>query len=260
MANASVALLPQTHARPRRRRAGSRPNVASTERVVSVAVGGLLAYYGYQNRRRPVGWVSSAAGALLLERGATGRCMAYGALGIDTATPKPLQIRQAMQVMKPRHEVYTFWRDFTNLARFMKHVRSIDVQDRGRSHWTVQMAPGPVLEWDAEIVEDRPGELISWHSVENSVVDNAGQVRFEDLPQGRGTGIMVELAYRPPAGPVGSAAAHLLKGTTEQEIREDLRRFKNVIETGEIPRIGGQPSGRGRDAEEPGGGWRSGWR
>lgn len=255
MANASVALLP----RPRYR-AGSHPNVATTERVVSVAVGGLLAYYGYQHRRRPVGWVSSAFGGLLLERGATGRCVAYGALGIDTATPKPVQVRQAIQVMKPRHEVYTFWRDLTNLPRFMKHVRSVEVHEGGRSHWTVQVTGAPVLEWDAQIVDDRPGELISWRSVEHAAVDNAGEVRFVDLPHGRGTGITVELAYRPPAGPVGAAGAHLLKGITEQEIREDLRRFKNVIETGEIPRIFGQPSGEGRSSEEPGGGWRSAWR
>jgi uncharacterized membrane protein len=233
---------------------GPRPNVAAAERVISVAVGGLLTYYGYQHRRRPVGWVSSAVGGLLLERGATGRCPAYGALGIDTASPKPVRIRQALQVMKPRHEVYSYWRDLTNLPKFMKHLRSIEVREGGRSHWRAEVTPGAVLEWDAVISEDRPGELISWRSVEGSAVDTAGEVRFADLSGGRGTGLLVELSYRPPAGTLGTAVARLFRGVTEQEVREDLRRFKNVIETGEIPRIAGQPSGRGRSREEPGGG------
>ena len=201
-----------------------------------------------------MGWVSSAVGGLLLERGATGRCPAYSALGIDTATPKPARIRQALQVRSRATRCTRYWRDLTNLPKFMKHVAPIEVHEGGRSHWTVQVTPGAVLEWDAVIVEDRPGERIAWRSVEGSTVDNSGEVSFADLPGGRGTGLMVELGYRPPAGPIGGAAAQLLKSVTEQEIREDLRRFKNVIETGEMPRIAGQPSGRGRSSEEPGGG------
>jgi uncharacterized membrane protein len=234
----------------------ARPNVANPERAASIVVGGLLTYYGVRNRREPVGWVSSAVGGFLLERGLTGRCVAYRAMGIDTATPSPVEIHQAVQVMKPRSEVYSFWRDFANLAKFMKHVRSVEVHEGGRSHWVVQVTPGVVLEWDSVIVDDRPGERIAWRSVEEADIDNAGEVRFAELPGGRGTGLEFEIAYRPPAGPVGVAAAQLLKGITEQEIREDLRRFKNVIEAGEIPRTGGQPSGRGRSEDEPGGGWR----
>lgn len=232
----------------------ARPNVAAAERTVSVLLGGLLAYYGLRHRRSAAGWASTVAGGLMLERGVTGRCVVYRAMGIDTATPPAVHMRQAVQVMKPRHEVYSFWRDLENLPRFMKHVRRVEVREGGRSHWTVQVAPAPVLEWDARIVDDRPGERIAWRSTEDAQVENAGEVRFEDLPGGRGTGVLVEIAYRPPAGALGSAAAHVLKGITEQELREDLRRFKSLVETGEIARVAGQPSGRGRDAEEPGGG------
>ena len=250
MANASVALT-----RPPRAPFLARPNVANTERAASIVVGGMLAYYGLRNRRSAAGWVSSAVGGFLLERGVTGRCLAYRALGVDTATPGPVEIRQAIQVMRKAQEVYSFWRDLSNLPKFMKHVRSVDVQEGGRSHWVVQLTPGQVLEWDAVIVDDRPGERIAWRSVEDAVVDHAGEVRFVELNAGRGTGIELDLAYRPPAGPVGTTAAHLLKAAQEQEVREDLRRFKNVIEAGEIPRTAGQPTGRGRQPEEPGGGF-----
>lgn len=250
MAHPSFALT-----RPPRGSFLARPNVANPERAASIFVGGLLAYYGLRNRRSTAGWVSSAVGGFLLERGVTGRCLAYRAIGVDTATPAPVHLRQAIQVMKPAREVYSFWRDLANLPRFMKHVRSVEVHEGGRSHWVVELTPGQVLEWDAVIVDDRPGERIAWRSVEEAVVDHAGEVRFTELPAGRGTGLEVELAYRPPAGPLGAAAAHLLKRVNAQEVREDLRRFKNVIETGEIPRIAGQPSGLGRAAEEPGGGF-----
>ena len=233
-----------------------RPNVAGAERAVSMLIGSVFAYWGLRHRHRAVGWVSTVAGGFLLERGATGRCVAYKALGVDTATPAAVEIRQAIQVARPRREVYAYWRDFTNLPRFMKHVRSVEVHEGGRSHWTVQAPPAPPLEWDAELVVDEPDERIAWRSLDDASVANAGDVRFTELPGARGTGLTLEFAYRPPQGVVGAAAAQLLKGVTEQEIREDLRRFKAMLEAGEVPRIAGQPSGRGRDEEDPVGGGR----
>ncbi len=234
----------------------ARPNVAGTERALSVAFGGLLAYYGLHHRRSATGWASTVLAGLMLERGVTGRCVAYRALGVDTAAPSAVQVRQAMQIEKPRQEVYGFFRDLANLPKFLKHVRSVEVHEGGRSHWTVQVAPAPPVEWDAVIVDDRPGERVAWRTLEGSALENAGEVRFAELPGGRGTGLFVDLAYRPRPGAISAAAGHLLKRLTEQRIREDLRRLKNVMEAGEIPSTGGQPSGEGRGEDEPGGGWR----
>jgi uncharacterized membrane protein len=220
------------------------PNVDSGERAVSVFLGGLLAYYGIRNRRSAAGWLSSALGGVMLERGFTGRCPAYGAMGIDTAQPSELHVRESMQVMRPRQEVYAFWRDFANLARFMEHVRSVDVREGGRSHWKVRVEPGPELEWDAELVLDQRGERLAWRTLPGSQIEHSGEVSFHDLPAGRGTGLHVAIGYQPPAGPLGASAAYLLRSVTAQQVREDLRRFKSVIETGETPTIEGQSSGR----------------
>jgi uncharacterized membrane protein len=223
--------------------------VAQPERVVSVLIGTLLAYYGLRHRRSAVGLASSTVGGLMLERGVSGRCMAYSALGVDTATPRAVEVHEVMQLMKPRQEVYSFWRDLANLPRFMRHVRSVEPRAGGVSHWRVQVSPGPELEWDARIVDDNRGERISWRTTDEAEVDNAGEIRFVDMPAGRGTGIEVRITYQPPVGPIGAAAAHLLRGVTAQQIREDLRRFKAVLEAGEAPTVHGQPSGRPRDRE-----------
>jgi len=160
-----------------------------------------------------------------------------------------VDVHEVMQVMKPRQEVYEFWRNLTNLPRFMRHVRSVEPRGAGLSHWCVQVSPGLELEWDARVVDDARGERISWRTTEEAEVDNAGEVRFVEMSSGRGTGIEVRMTYQPPAGQLGAAAGLLLDGITAQQIREDLRRFKAVLETGEAPTIDGQPSGRTRDWE-----------
>ncbi len=215
MANATL-----TFPSPARLPSRSRPNVASSERIVSVLIGTLPAYYGLRNRRSAVGLASSAVG-----------------------------VHEVMQVMKPRHEVYSFWRDLTNLPRFMRHVRSVEPRGGGLSHWHVHVSPGPEIEWDARIVDDERGGRISWRTTEDAEVDNAGEVRFVEMPSGRGTGVEVRVTYQPPAGPLGAAAGHLLKRLTAQQVREDLRRFKAVIEASEAPTITGQTSGRPKDGK-----------
>jgi uncharacterized membrane protein len=131
-------------------------------------------------------------------------------------------------------EVYKFWREFTNLPRFMEHLESVTELGEGRSHWVARGPAGTKVEWDAMIVADEPGRVITWRSLENSDVDNAGAVRFEAAPGGRGTIIKVNIQYNPPGGVVGATVARLFGEEPNQQLEDDMRRFKQVIELGEV--------------------------
>lgn len=131
-------------------------------------------------------------------------------------------------------EVYQFWRNFQNLPRFMRHVDSVEELDEGRSHWKVKGPAGMEVEWDATIVADVPNEVITWRTLENADVDHAGAVRFERAAGGRGTIVKVNLEYMPIGGVIGSTVAKLFGEEPEQQLYDDLRRFKQVMEVGEV--------------------------
>lgn len=139
---------------------------------------------------------------------------------------------------------YEFWRKLENLPTFMRHLESVQATDDRTSHWVSKAPLGTHVEWDAEITEDRPGALLSWKSLPGSQIHNAGSVRFEEYVGGRGTLVLVNLVYDAPGGPMGAALARLLGEEPKVQVREDLRRFKQLIETGEIPTTRGQPAGR----------------
>ncbi|MCO5168495.1 MAG: SRPBCC family protein [Planctomycetes bacterium] len=141
-------------------------------------------------------------------------------------------------------ECYGAWRDLGNLACFMEHLVDVRVHDARRSRWVARAPGGATVEWEAAVVHDEPDRLIAWRSLEGSDVEAAGEVRFEARPGGRGTLVRVELEYRPPAGALGRLAAPAFIEVPERQLKEDLRRFKQVLETGEVPTTEGQPSGR----------------
>lgn len=143
---------------------------------------------------------------------------------------------QTIVVNREPEDVYQFWLGFDQFPRFMHHLKQVSVRKDGISHWQAYGPAGQVWEWDAEIVENRPNELITWRSRPGGDVANEGSVRFERAPGGRGTLVRVNLRYAPPADAVGSAVASMLGREPGQEVREDLRRFKQVIETGEVVR------------------------
>jgi uncharacterized membrane protein len=147
-------------------------------------------------------------------------------------------------VNRSPQECYAFWRQLENLPRFMRHLESVTVGGAGESHWVAMGPAGIHVEWDAQVTEDRPGALLAWRSLPDSQIPNSGTVRFEEPQAGRGTLIKVILQYDPPAGRLGATVAKLFGEEPSQQIREDLRRFKQLIETGEIPTTRGQPSGR----------------
>ncbi|WP_318394080.1 SRPBCC family protein [Plantactinospora sp. KLBMP9567] len=159
------------------------------------------------------------------------------------ARRRTLRASATVTVNRPADEVYRFWRDFENLPRFMYHVESVRSDGDGRSHWTVRGPGGRRIEWDAELVEDNLSEMITWRSARGARVPNAGRVRFARAAGGRGTEVRVDLAYAPPGGAVGRAVAALFGEEPGQQIRDDLRRFKQVIETGEVVRSDGSPAG-----------------
>ncbi|GII58086.1 hypothetical protein Pth03_64750 [Planotetraspora thailandica] len=153
-----------------------------------------------------------------------------------------MSVRAAITVRRPRPEVYEFWHDFENFPRFMVHVDSVDMSD-GQTHWRVRGPAGRAVEWDAAIVEDRRDELIAWSSSKSSLVPNSGSVRFDDAPGGRGTEVRVNLRYHLPGGRMAAAIARLLGEHPDQQVQDDLRRFKQVMETGEVVRSEGSPEG-----------------
>jgi uncharacterized membrane protein len=217
-------------------------NVGFGERLASVIGGPLLAAYGL-TRATPGGMALAATGGMLMYRGLTGSCPIYASLGVSTAGQMlPVTVRHSIAIARPADEVYAFWREFSNLPRFMKHLVSVTV-DGERSHWTATGPAGATVEWDAEIVDDQPGERICWRSLPSADVDNAGCVRFETAPAGRGTLVHVAIDYNPPAGAAGAAVAWLFGEEPSQQVAGDLRRFKNILEAGEIATIEGQPTG-----------------
>lgn len=228
-------------------------NVGSAERWFSVVAGSALAAYGIR-RRSIAGFVVAGIGGALVHRGATGRCMVYESLGVTTADEhdstisvpygKGIRVEKSMTIDASAADLYTFWRDFENLPRFMKNLESVKVTGGNRSHWVAKGPLSSKAEWDAEIINEIPNELIGWRSLEGSDIDNAGSVHFTPATGGRGTVVKVVLRYDPPGGAAGAAISKLLGEDPEFQVQEDLRRFKRIIETGELATIDGQSTGR----------------
>lgn len=145
-----------------------------------------------------------------------------------------IRTRRSITINKSPEECYAFWHNFENLPQFMRHLESVTVTGERRSHWKAKAPAGATVEWDAETTDDRPNELIAWRSTDGADVYNAGTVRFERAPGGRGTEVRIELEYKPPLGKLGSKVAMLFREEPGQQVMDDLRHFKQVMETGEI--------------------------
>jgi uncharacterized membrane protein len=226
-------------------------NVGRIERWLSMMAGGALAAYGLKRRAIP-GGTAALAGAALLYRGATGFCNLYKALGVNRAGRRGtgavadrdsdtrqqlggsagIHVEEAITVNRPIGEVYRFWRNFENLPKFMTHLESVAMREEGISHWVARGPAGIPVEWDARIINEIDNKLIGWQSLDGSTVSTAGSVNFRE--SGRGTTVRVHLQYNPPAGKLGAAVAWLFGEEPHVQIREELHRFKELMETGEI--------------------------
>ena len=195
-----------------------------------------------------------AAGTALIYWGLTGRCQIFEALGIDHSRRRReipggsqkaeiadhgFHVERSILINRSPEKLYSYWRNFENLPRFMEHLDSVRVNPRTNvSHWKVR---GPIpMEWDARTINEKENELIAWESLQGSDVAHAGSVRFRRAPGGGGTEVKVTLKYNPPAGKVGRSVARLLGEDPEAAIEEDLRRFKQIMEAGEVATTEGQ--------------------
>lgn len=174
------------------------------------------------------------------------------AMQLSNGNQSGIHAKGTCVVNRAPEEVYQFWRNFQNLPRFMRHLESVTDLGDGRSHWKVKGPAGMEVEWDATIVADIPGEVITWRSLENSDVDNAGAVRFERATGGRGTIVKVNLEYKPIAGVLGATVAKLFGEEPEQQLDDDLRRFKQVMEVGEVVVSEATLLGTGYMSQRPG--------
>lgn len=153
------------------------------------------------------------------------------------------KMEKSVTINRSPEEIYTFWRQLENWPRFMQHIQSVTQTGDGISHWVMKTSHDRTMEWDARIIEDKPGQMISWQSLEGADVDNAGSVWFTPATGGRGTVVKVVMKYSPPGGKLGSVVARLMGDSPEKQLAQDLFRMKSLLETGEIPTTEGQPRG-----------------
>jgi uncharacterized membrane protein len=210
-------------------------NNENLERAAYVIAGTFLAYYGV--RKRSIWGVGlGLAGADLVRR---------GALGTGLLAPRSwTQIEGAVTIDKPGPEIYSFWRDFSNVPQFLPQLQSVKSTGPYTSHWTACLPKGKRLEWDAELTQDVENELIEWKSVPGSLIDHSGSVHFEDAPGGRGTVVRMELRYKVPGGRTLSAVAKALGANPNMFVTGTLRRLKSLLEVGQIATTTGQVRGK----------------
>ena len=217
-------------------------NIDRGERVVSLLAGSWLLYKSLKKiGKHPfLGLQGAAAGGLMLYRGATGVCPVYKQLNKDTTDPEAINITEDIVVNAPKDKVYEFWRDFSNLPKFMKHLKTVEETSDQISHWTANTPGGLVdLNWKAEITREEAGSYLGWQSLEGSMIDNAGKIEFKETLNGTGTEMHIEIDYFPPAGSVGRGIASLFNGVFERMIREDIERFKTYAEDIEFKKYAG---------------------
>lgn len=162
-----------------------------------------------------------------------------------------MELTATTTVTQPVDEVYAFWRDLERLPTFMAHLDDVRSTGPRTSHWKASAPFGTTVEWEAETVDDVAGERVAWRSLEGADVENSGEVLFVPAPGGRGTEVHVTLRYDAPGGPLGRAVAKYFGEEPSQQLDDDLRRFKQVIETGEVVRSDGAPWGKRARKEFP---------
>jgi uncharacterized membrane protein len=233
----------------------------------TVGVREITAGVGILSRPRPAGWVWSRVAGDMMDLALLGKALGSdgndrgrvaaataavlgvtaldvlcgtqlsqrsGASGARKAKDNAIRVKRAITVNRPLDEVYAFWRNFENLARFMDHLESVQVTGERTSHWKAKAPADVTIEWDAEIIEERPDEIIVWRSLAGADVDNSGSVHFRRAPGDRGTEIILDVEYSPPGGVVGAKLAKLFSEVPKTQMGNDLRRFKQVLETGEV--------------------------
>lgn len=223
---------------------------------------------GILTQKQPTGWLWSRVAGDVMDLGLLGTAYAaedsdehgleaaaaavagvtvldvIAAVQHSQADESSVRFRRAVTINRTPEEMYRFWRNFENLPRVMQNLDTVRSNGDGRSHWVAEGPAGKKIEWDAEVTEDRPNEYIAWRSLPNAEVENSGWVSFERAVGDRGTIVRVELEYSPPGGTIGATVAKLFGKAPEQQIKADLYRLKQIMETGHVTTTEGQPAGR----------------
>jgi uncharacterized membrane protein len=210
-----------------------RVNLKWPERYTSIVGGVKLGLSGFKNLfSSPLSSVIKlGAGGYLLSRGITGHCELYKRIGKLSTNPVNINIRSSFTVDKPRHKVYDFWRKLDNLPLFMKHLESVETIDPTYSYWVLKLPAGvATVSWHAEIVKDEPNEMIGWSSLPDSMINNAGKVRFQDTRDGMGTIVDIVISYQPPAGGLGTGIAKILNPVFKRMVDKDVQNFKQYMD------------------------------
>jgi uncharacterized membrane protein len=215
--------------------------------MISLVGGTVIGLYGI-TRGTLSGLAIAGIGGALAWRGLSGNCSVYRAFGIstnrdtDSATAVPAQygvkLERSIIINRPARELYERWRNLENLPSVMRHLKSVTNKGGGRSHWVASGPLGVEVEWDAEIINEDDGRLIAWRSLPGSQVDTAGSIHFDEHSIGGGTEVTVSLKYNPPGGQAGAGVAWLMGSGAEQQVEEDLRRFKEMMEAGAVATSG----------------------
>jgi len=219
------------------RKEPERVNISWPERMISIAAGVGLVAYGVSKRSwAGVGFAASGLGLIVM--GKTGFCPFYRALNIDTAfesgDAKGVHVEESITIEKSAGELYGFWHNFENHALISDHLDSVKVTGPLTSHWIAKGPGDSAVEWDAEVINDRPNELIAWQTLPGSDIEHAGSVRFRPSPGGLGTEVTVTMQYYPPAGAVGAGLANLIHWNPADQTAEMLKRLKLLMETERI--------------------------
>jgi uncharacterized membrane protein len=228
----------------RRHQGSGQADLGKTQRLISGVAGAALLLLTFRTRRLRPFLLPVATGliakALKGHSGKVDRSSARSR-GDDRTSPvasvgrgQGVKVEESVTINRPVLEVYRFWRNFENLPRFMDHLESVTVIDDARSHWVAKGPAGTKVEWDAIIHNEVDDELIAWRSLPGAEVNNAGSVHFTPTPDGSGTDVRVVLSYEPPAGMVGVAVAKLLGEEPSKQVADDLRRFKQVMDSGDV--------------------------
>jgi len=230
-----------------------RTNVGELERIASAAVGGWLVYYAVRKRSLS-SVVSGVIGADLLYRGISGHCGLYEATGLSTAntgksgieiSADSPSVEKSITIGRSRDELYDFWRNDQNLARIHGHFAEVTPVDHKTTHWRAKVPLRQSFEWDSVLTVEEPGEQISWMSLPGTHFPNEGTITFRPAPGGRGTEVKLTQRFEPPLSPVSSAIAKVFRFLPAAITDKALRRFKSLVETGEIPTLAHNPSARG---------------
>jgi uncharacterized membrane protein len=209
-----------------------------------VLLGRALAHHDKQGLRRTAAAAAAVAGITAVD--------VCAAVRRTAAQRKPaMDATASVTVAKSAPEAYEWWRRLDDLPQFMAHLDEVRTTGLGRSHWRASAPFGRTVEWDAEIVDDVPGQRIAWRSVDRATIDNEGEVRFVPAPGGRGTEVHVRLRYHLPGGRLVAGAARYFGEEPHQQLDDDLRRFKQIVETGEVVRSEGAPGGKRARREFP---------